>query len=158
MGEEERMRERTLVLLKPDAVKRELVGEIISRFERKGLKIVGMKLIKFDKELSRKHYQEHVEKPFYKDLEEFITSGPVVAMVLEGPEAVETVRHLVGATNGRKADPGSIRGMYSNSFSRNLVHASDSLESAKREIELFFKPEELISWERDDFYYYASDE
>jgi nucleoside-diphosphate kinase len=150
--------ERTLVLIKPDAIRRELVGEIISRFERKGLKIIAMKMIKFDEKLSKEHYKEHVNKPFYPDLEKFITSGPVIAMVLEGVEVIETVRTLVGSTNGRKATPGSIRGDFSTSFSRNLVHASDSKDSAAREIKLFFSDKEIVNWDRPKELYYASDE
>ncbi|MEM1893784.1 MAG: nucleoside-diphosphate kinase [Candidatus Anstonellales archaeon] len=150
--------DRTLVLIKPDGVYRGLIGEIISRFERKGLKIVGMKMMKVSPELSKRHYEQHLNKPFYPDLERFITSGPIVAMVIEGKEAVEVVRNMVGATNARKAQPGTIRGDLSNSFSRNLVHASDSSEAAKREIELFFKDEEILEWDRERFYFYAPDE
>src|SRR4029079_8762792 len=117
--------ERTFVLLKPDAVARRLTGEIIQRFERRGLKIVGMKLLKVTPELSKKHYAEHVSKPFYPLLEEFITAGPVVAMVIEGPEAVAVIRGMLGPTNGRQAAPGTIRGDFGLSRQMNLVHGSD---------------------------------
>lgn len=150
--------DRTLVLIKPDGIYRGLIGRIISRLEDKGLKIVAMKMIKIDEELAKKHYEAHINKPFYPDLEKFITSGPIIAMVIEGKEVVEVVRNLVGATNSRKALPGTIRGDLSNSFSRNLIHASDSPEAAAREINLFFQPSEIISWDRDKFYYYAPDE
>ncbi|MGL6225843.1 MAG: nucleoside-diphosphate kinase [Thermoguttaceae bacterium] len=129
---------QTLVLLKPDALQRQLTGEIIARFERKGLKIEAMKLMQMTPELARKHYAEHVGKPFYPDLEKYITSGPVVAMILGGDEAISVVRQLVGPTNGLVAPAGTIRGDFSMSNQRNLVHASDSEESAQREIALFF--------------------
>ena len=130
--------EQTLILLKPDAVERRLVGEILSRFERKGLTIAAMKLIQITPELAKQHYAEHVSKPFYLGLEQYITSGPVVAAILEGPEAIKVVRTLVGPTNGIDAPPGTVRGDFSLSAQQNLVHASDKPESAKREIELFF--------------------
>jgi nucleoside-diphosphate kinase len=138
--------ERTFVLLKPDAVARRLTGEIIHRFERRGLKIVGMKLLQVTPELSKKHYAEHVSKPFYPLLEEFITAGPVVAMVLEGPEAVAVVRTMLGPTNGRQAAPGTIRGDFGLSRQMNLVHGSDGPEAAAREISLYFQPHELLSY------------
>jgi len=130
--------QRTLVLIKPDAVRRGLVGDVLDRFERKGLSIVAMDLRTIDATLADRHYAEHVERDFYPPLREFVTSGPLVAMVLEGDEAVEVVRALNGATDGRKAAPGSIRGDLSLSNRENLVHGSDSRESAAREIELFF--------------------
>ena len=132
------MSERTLVLIKPDAVRRGLVGEVLARFERKGLEIVAMDQRRIDVELADRHYAEHVEKPWYPPLREFITSGPLVAMVLEGDEAVAVVRGLNGATDGRVAAPGTIRGDLSLSNRENLVHASDSPESATTEIETFF--------------------
>ena len=132
------MTERTLVLIKPDAVERGLVGEVIGRFERKGLAIDAMVLRTMDAELADRHYAEHVEKAFYPPLKEFMTSGPLVAMIVTGDQAVEVVRGLVGATDGRKAAPGTIRGDLSLSNQRNLVHASDSVDSAKREIALWF--------------------
>lgn len=130
--------ERTLVLIKPDAVARGLVGEVISRFERKGLSIEAMVLRAMDGDLADRHYAEHVEKPFYPPLKEFMTSGPLVAMIINGDQAVEVVRGLVGATDGRKAVAGTIRGDLSLSNRENLVHASDTPESAKREIALWF--------------------
>jgi len=130
--------QRTLVLIKPDAVCRGLVGDVLGRFERKGLSIVAMDLRTIDGTLADRHYAEHVERDFYPPLREFVTSGPLVAMVLEGDEAVEAVRALNGATDGRQAAPGSIRGDLSLSNRENLVHGSDSRESAAREIELFF--------------------
>lgn len=130
--------ERTLVILKPDAVRRGLVGEILSRFEAKGLSIVAMEHRTIDGALADEHYAEHVERDFYPPLREFATSGPLVALVLEGDEAISVVRALTGATDGRKADPGTIRGDLSLSNRENLVHASDSAESAEREIALWF--------------------
>ena len=132
------MSERTLVLLKPDAVRRGLVGEVTSRFEAKGLSIVRMELRTIDGELADQHYAEHVERDFYPPLREFVTGGPLVAMVLEGDEAIAVVRAIAGATDGRKAAPGTIRGDLSLSNRENLVHGSDSPESAKRELDLWF--------------------
>lgn len=142
--------ERTLVLVKPDGVKRALVGEVISRLERKGLCLVGMKLMKVSRELAERHYDVHRGKPFFPGLIEFITSGPVVAMAWEGPQAVEVVRSLMGATDCRRAAPGTIRGDLGLDVGHNLVHGSDSLETAARELSLFFRPEEIVSWERAD--------
>jgi nucleoside-diphosphate kinase len=130
--------ERTLVILKPDAVRRGLVGEILSRFEAKGLSIVAMEHRTIDGALADEHYAEHVERDFYPPLRAFVTSGPVVSLVLEGDEAVDVVRALNGATDGRKAAPGTIRGDLSLSNRENLVHGSDSPESAKREISIWF--------------------
>lgn len=132
------MTERTLVLLKPDTVRRGLVGEVLARFERKGLAIEAMDLRSIDGELADQHYAEHLERDFYPPLREFITSGPLVALVLSGDGAIEVVRTLVGATDGRKAAAGTIRGDWALSNRENLVHASDSSESAEREIKLFF--------------------
>jgi nucleoside-diphosphate kinase len=132
------MTERTLVLLKPDAVRRGLIGEIIRRLEAKGLVLVAMDLRTISPEVADQHYAEHVERDFYPPLRAFVTSGPLVAVVLEGDEAVEVVRALNGATDGRKAAPGTIRGDLSLSNRENLVHGSDSEESAKREIALWF--------------------
>ena len=137
--------ERTFVLLKPDAVARKLTGEILGRFERKGLKTIALKLLKVTPELSKRHYAEHVSKPFYPMLEEFITSGPVVAMVLEGPGAIGVVRTMLGPTNGRDAAPGTIRGDFGLSRQMNMVHGSDGPEAAAREIPIYFQPEELVS-------------
>ena len=135
--------ERTLVLLKPDAVQRRLVGRILARFEDKGLNLVAMKLMKVTQDLARRHYAEHVRKGWYPGLEEFVTSAPLVAAVVEGPEAIRVVRDMVGATNGLEAAPGTIRGDFSCSRQMNLVHASDGPDSARREIEIFFLPEEV---------------
>jgi len=133
--------EQSLILLKPDTVARHLIGEMISRFERKGLKIAAMRMLTITQELVKRHYAEHLEKDFYPHLEKYISSGPVVAMILEGHEAIKVVRHLIGPTNGVNAPPGTIRGDYALSSQENLVHASDSLESAAREIEIFFPSE-----------------
>ncbi|NUR06335.1 MAG: nucleoside-diphosphate kinase [Nocardioidaceae bacterium] len=133
-----RMSQRTLVLLKPDTVRRGLVGNVLSRFEAKGLSIVAMDLRRIDAALADEHYAEHVQRDFYPPLREFVTSGPMIAAVLEGDEAVEVVRALNGATDGRKAAPGTIRGDLSLSNRENLVHGSDSVESAEREIKIWF--------------------
>ena len=138
--------ETTLVLLKPDCVQRRLIGEIIGRFERKGLNVVGMKMLRVTPELSRQHYAEHVSKPFYPNLEDFITSAPIVAMAIEGLEAIRVVREMLGATNGLKAAPGTIRGDYSSSRQMNLVHASDSPGSAARELALYFPGEQICRY------------
>ena len=140
--------ENTLVLLKPDAVQRGLVGELVSRLESKGLRLAAMKLISVDRDLANRHYGEHVGKPFFDGLVDFITSSPVVAIVAEGENAVEVVRRIMGATNPLEASPGTIRGDLAMSIGMNLVHGSDSLESASREIDLFFSPEEILSYER----------
>ena len=137
--------ERTFVLLKPDAVARRLAGELLGRFEARGLKIIGMKMLQVTPELSKRHYAEHVQKGFYPLLEEFITSGPVVALVLEGLGAIGVVRAMLGPTNGRDAAPGTIRGDFGLSRQMNLVHGSDGPEAAAREVAIYFKPEELIS-------------
>ena len=139
--------QRTLVLLKPDCVQRRLMGTIIKRFEDKGLNIVAMKMIRVTPELSRQHYAEHVEKPFYPSLEEFITSAPVVAMAIDGLDVISVVREMLGVTSGLKASAGTIRGDYSSSRQMNLVHASDSEESATRELELYFNEDELCNYE-----------
>ena len=137
--------ERTFVMIKPDGVQRNLVGEIISRLEKKGFKIVGLKMLKISLDLAEQHYQEHKEKPFFPKLVEFITSGPVVAMVVEGIKTVSTVREMMGATNPLEAAPGTIRATYGMYMERNVIHGSDSLASARREINLFFKPEEMLN-------------
>ena len=138
--------ERSLILLKPDCVERRLIGRIISRFEDKGLNIVAMKMIRVTPELSKRHYAEHVEKPFYPGLEKFITGAPVVAMVISGLEAIRVVREMLGATSGLKADAGTIRGDYSSSRQMNLAHASDGPEAAAREIDLYFDASELCEY------------
>ena len=140
--------EKTLVLLKPDAVQRGLCGEIIGRLERTGLKIVGMKLMQVSDELANRHYGEHVGKPFFDGLVGFITSGPIVAMAFEGNNSVSIVRKTMGATNPAESPPGSIRGDFGTDIGRNLVHGSDSPESAVRELGLFFTEEELLGYER----------
>lgn len=141
------LRERTFVMVKPDGVQRGLVGAIIQRFEQKGLKLVGLKLMQINRELAERHYGEHVGKPFFAALVDYITSGPVVAMVLEGKNAVSTVRDMMGATNPLQAAPGTIRGTYGMDIGRNVIHGSDSPASAEREINLFFQPEELVDYE-----------
>ena len=138
--------ERSLILLKPDCVQRRLMGEIITRFEKKGLNIIAIKMLQVTPELAQKHYAEHVEKPFYPGLEAFITGAPVVAMVIEGIEAIRVVRDTLGATNGRNAAPGTVRGDYSSSRQMNLVHASDGEESAAREINLYFDENEICPY------------
>ena len=140
--------ETTLVLLKPDAVQRGLAGEIISRLEKTGLKITGMKLMQVSQELANQHYGEHVGKPFFDGLVSFITSGPIVAMAMEGNGAVGIVRKTMGATNPADSPPGTVRGDYGIDIGRNLVHGSDSVESAKREVALFFDDAELIDYSR----------
>jgi nucleoside-diphosphate kinase len=130
--------DRTLILVKPDAFERGLTGEVIARFERKGLQIVALKLMQMDRELAERHYGEHAEKPFFGELVEFITRGPLVALVLEGPSAVQAARQVIGATNPIEAAHGSIRGDHAIEVTFNLVHGSDSAESAKRESALFF--------------------
>lgn len=137
--------ERSLVLLKPDCVQRRLAGRIISRFEDKGLNLIAMKMMRVTPELSKKHYAEHVQKPFYPALEAFITGGPIVAMIVEGLEVIRVVREMLGATSGLKAASGTIRGDFSSSRQMNLVHASDGPEAATREIALYFKPEEICA-------------
>jgi nucleoside-diphosphate kinase len=139
--------ERTLILFKPDAVQRRLSGRLLARLEDKGLKIVALKMLRVTKELSAKHYAEHVSKPFYPLLEEFITSGPVVALVAEGPQAVAVVRGMMGPTNGAQAAPGTIRGDFGVSRQMNLMHGSDSPDAAQKEIAVYFKPEELVNYE-----------
>jgi nucleoside-diphosphate kinase len=141
--------ERTLVLVKPDGVQRLLTGRIIGRFEERGLKIVGLKLVKVDTGLAERHYAIHREKPFFPTLVDFITSSPLVAMVLEGPSAIAVVRAMVGATRPHEAAPGTIRGDYSLETAQNLVHASDGAETATSEIALWFAPDELVGYERD---------
>ncbi|MEM7306933.1 MAG: nucleoside-diphosphate kinase [Planctomycetota bacterium] len=139
--------ERTLLLLKPDAVHRGLIGRILARFEDKGLKLIGLKLRQFPVELIQKHYEVHKERPFYNNLVEFMTSAPVVALAFEGKSAIEVARRVIGATDSSKADPGTIRGDFGMSFSNNLVHGSDSPESAAKELALFFPDaEEICEW------------
>jgi len=133
--------DRTLILVKPDAFERRLTGEIIARFERKGLNIAALKLMTLDEDIAKRHYAEHEGKPFFVDLVAFITSGPMVAMIIEGPNAVAAGRQLIGSTHGVYAAPGSIRGDYGTSMKHNLVHGSDSEASAEREIAIYFGDE-----------------
>jgi nucleoside-diphosphate kinase len=139
--------ERTLVLLKPDCVQRRLMGRIITRFEEKGLSLVAMKMMRVTPELAKRHYAEHVNKPFYPGLERFITGAPVVAMIVEGLEVIRVVRDILGATSGLKAAAGTIRGDFSASRQMNLVHASDGPEAAQREIGLYFAANEICEYE-----------
>jgi len=150
------MIERTFVMLKPDAVQRQLTGRIMQRFEDAGLKIVGMKMQWIDEEFSKKHYKDHIDKPFFKGLDEFVREGPVIAMVIEGINAIENVRRIVGSTEPKSAQPGTIRGDFAHvSYSyadekgkaiKNLIHASGNKEDAEYEINLWFKPEEIHSY------------
>ena len=140
--------ERTLVLVKPDGVQRGLIGEVIGRLERRGLKLAAMKLLQVDEALAHRHYGEHVDRPFFPGLVGFITSGPVVAMAWEANGAVEIVRNTMGPTNPANASPGTIRGDLGVDIGRNLVHGSDSPESAQRELSLFFEPEEILDYAR----------
>jgi nucleoside-diphosphate kinase len=142
--------QRTLILLKPDAVQRRLVGQITARFEQKGLRLVAMKLVRAGRDLAEKHYAVHKGKPFYESLLGFLTSGPTVAMVLEGREAVAACRNLMGVTDGVKAGPGTVRGDFALSVQNNLVHGSDSPENATAEIALWFRPEELVDFAPTD--------
>lgn len=142
--------ERTLMICKPDSLNRRLVGRIIQRFEDKGLRIAAMKLMRVSKSLAEQHYAIHKGKTFYDDLITYITSGPVVAMVIAGPRAVGTTRKIMGATFGYDADPGSIRGDFGLSTTYNLVHGSDSVETAEAEIPLYFKPEEILDYRLPD--------
>lgn len=143
--------QRTLVLLKPDALQRNLLGEIVSRFEKKGLKILGLKMISLSDALLDEHYAQHKDKPFFGTLKNFMKSSPVVAMVLEGIDGVAVVRMMCGKTQGREADMGTIRGDFSVSGQANIVHASDSLENAQREVERFFSKEEIFDYSKLDF-------
>lgn len=141
--------ERTFLAIKPDAVQRGLIGDIIKRIEAKGFKLVGMKFMLVPKEMAETHYAEHKEKPFFGGLVSFMTSSPIVAMVWEGPSAISTLRQLMGATNPLAAAPGTLRGDYGVDLGRNVIHGSDAPESAAREIGIFFKPEELVEgWTR----------
>ncbi|MDF9409231.1 nucleoside-diphosphate kinase [Pelotomaculum isophthalicicum JI] len=141
--------ERTYLMVKPDGVQRNLAGEIISRFEKRGFKIIGLKMFKITRDLAEKHYGEHVGKPFFEPLVDFITSGPVVAMVIEGKNAISAAREMMGATDPLKAAPGTIRNSFGIDMGRNVIHGSDSPASAAREIGLFFKEEELVVYNRD---------
>jgi len=139
------MKERTLVALKPDAVRRKLIGKIIERFENKGLEIIAMKMVKLDREMAEKYYEEHKGKEFYERLINFMTSGRIVVMVIEGENAISVVRKMIGKTNPAEAEPGTIRGDFALTTPDNVIHASDSKENAEREIKLFFKEDEIFS-------------
>ena len=141
--------QRTLVLIKPDAVQRGLAGAVVSRLEARGLKIVAMKMLQVDEEMATRHYEAHVGRPFFDGLMQFITSSPLIAMVLEGQNAVEITRNTMGATNPLDATPGTIRGDLAIDIGRNLVHGSDSIETAQREISLYFSPEEITDYPMD---------
>jgi nucleoside-diphosphate kinase len=144
------MRERTFVMLKPDAIHRGLIGEIIARFERRGLKLIALKLIWLSRELAETQYSEHKGKHFYDGLINYVTSGPVVIMVVEGAQAVRVVRAMMGKTDPQESPAGSIRGDYALQLGRNIIHGSDSIETANREINLFFKPEDIVEYTRAD--------
>ena len=141
--------QRTLVLLKPDAVQRGLVGTLVARLEARGLKIVAMKLMRLDRDTAARHYEAHLGKPFFRGLVDFITSAPLVAMVVQGPGAVDMVRAIMGATDPLKAAPGTVRGDLATDIGRNLIHGSDSLEASDREIPLFFGDGEIIDYPRE---------
>lgn len=143
------MNERTLVLVKPDGVQRLLVGRFLTRFEERGLKLVGLKLVQVGRELAERHYAIHSARPFFGSLVDFITSGPLVALALEGPNAISVVRAMVGATRPNEADPGTIRGDYALETAQNLIHASDGPETAATELELWFTPGELVDYARE---------
>lgn len=142
------MVEKTFIMIKPDGIQRALIGQIIERFEDKGLKLVGLKLLQIKRDLAERHYEMHAEKPFYGELLDFITSGPVIAMVWEADNAVYIGRKIVGQTTPNEATPGSIRGDFCINTQFNLIHASDTIENAKREIDLYFKPDELVKYDR----------
>jgi nucleoside-diphosphate kinase len=141
--------ERTLVLIKPDGVQRLLVGRVLSRYEERGLKLIGLKLVQVDHSLAERHYAVHREKPFFRGLVDFITSGPLVALVLEGPNAIAVVRAINGATRPHEADPGTIRGDFALETAQNIVHASDSAATAAGELELWFSADELFEYRRE---------
>ncbi|WMT27427.1 nucleoside-diphosphate kinase [Bacillus aerius] len=140
--------DKTFLMVKPDGVERQLIGEIVSIFEKKGLQLVGAKLMSIPKEVAETHYGEHKEKPFFGELVDFITSGPVFAMVWQGEQVVDVTRQIIGKTNPKEALPGTIRGDYGLTVGKNIIHGSDSPESAEREINLFFKQEELTNWDQ----------
>jgi nucleoside-diphosphate kinase len=151
--------EKTLIIVKPDALQRNLLGEILQRFERKGLKIIGLRMISLDDLLLEKHYSHHIEKPFFDSLKSYMKSAPVVLVALEGLEAVNAIRLITGATKGREADAGTIRGDFSMSGQCNIVHASDSSENAEKEIERFFSNEDLFDYDKiDRTFVYGDDE
>lgn len=142
--------ERTFVMIKPDGVQRRLIGKVLQRIEESGLKIVAMKFLRVSTKMAERHYEIHKGKPFYEGLIKYITSGPVVAMVVEGENAIENIRKMVGATDPKKAQPGTIRGDYAQHIGRNIIHASDGKETARKEIALWFKEDEIIDYSIDD--------
>lgn len=142
--------QKTFIMVKPDGVQRNVIGEIVRRFEQKGFKLAGAKLMQVSNELAENHYGEHKERPFFGELVDFITSGPVFAMVWEGEDVITTARTMIGATNPAEATPGSIRGDFGVTVGKNIIHGSDSPESAEREINLFFDESELVSYEKQD--------
>lgn len=142
--------DKTFIMVKPDGVQRGLIGEIVKRFEEKGFKLAGAKLMQVSEELAKEHYKEHEERPFFGELVEFITSGPVFAMVWEGENVIITARNMIGATNPEDATPGSIRGDFAVTVGKNIIHGSDSEESAAREINLFFNEDELLDYSKQD--------
>ncbi len=142
--------EKTFLMVKPDGVQRNLIGDIVHRFEQKGFTLVGSKLMQISNDLAETHYSEHKERPFFGELVDFITSGPVFAMVWEGEDVIKTARTMMGATNPQDAAPGTIRGDFGVTVGKNIIHGSDSPESAEREINLFFKEEELVSYTKQD--------
>lgn len=144
------MIEKSFVMMKPDAVARRLMGKVLTRFEEKGLKIIAMKLIQIDENLAKTHYGEHSDKPFFNDLVSYIISSPSLAMVIEGDDAISLIRKIVGSTNPKEADLGTIRGDFAMDTGRNIIHASDSPNSAKREIDLFFDDNEICEYEITD--------
>ena len=150
--------QRTLILLKPDAIQRGLVGEIINRFERKGLKLVGMKMMSLDEAVLREHYAHIADKPFFPGVSQFMSSSPVVAICVEGYQAVDAVRLITGVTNAREADAGTIRGDFSMSISCNVIHASDSLETAEKEVPRFFKADELLEYSKGEYLHVYNEE
>lgn len=150
--------EKTLVFIKPDALQRELVGGVITRIERKGLKIIGMKMMRLSKEFLRKHYAHLADKPFYSRIERFMGSAPVVAVAVQGFNAVEVMRKMAGATKAYEAEPGTVRGDFALSIQCNILHASDSKSTAERELKAFFKKNELFEWKQTNFDFLYSDE
>ncbi|MBD3330646.1 nucleoside-diphosphate kinase [Candidatus Peregrinibacteria bacterium] len=159
MSEDKGIFERTLVLIKPDAIQRGLIGQITGRFEMKGLKLVGLKMMSLDEAVLREHYAHLIDKPFFASLANFMQSSPVVAMCWEGLEVVDAVRRITGITKAREAEAGSIRGDYAMSVSCNVIHASDSVENAEKEVKRFFNPDEIHSYDKSEYVYvYAEDE
>ena len=153
------MLEKTLVILKPCTIQRALIGEVINRFERKGLRLAGMKMVQLTDEVLSEHYAHLSEKPFFQRVKDAMMTAPVIALCLEGVDAIAAVRALAGPTNGRNAAPGTIRGSYCMSFQENIVHASDSPETAEVELKRFFRPEEIFDWKQTTFpWLYANDE